>query len=134
VTTIAGPGQRHALALAAGEARGTGAGAGRDAESLEQLTGAGATLAAPAASDPVGDVVERAHAREQRIALEDETDAAALRRQLDSGGGVEPALAVERHPAPLGPQQPGQRSQQRALAGARGAHHREPAGALELGP
>src|SRR5437868_5958239 len=82
-------------------------GAVRDPEALEELVDA--RLA------PVRDVLAHGHVREERVLLEDEPDAALVRRTRDAPLGVEPDLVVERDPAPWRTHEPGDRAQDRRL-------------------
>src|SRR5581483_6680562 len=84
-------GERDALALAAGELSGVGVGEVRDAEALEELADPGGAA--------VGDVAADAHVGEERVLLEHEPDAAAVRGAEDALLGVEPDVLAERDPA-----------------------------------
>jgi hypothetical protein len=57
--------------------------------------------------------------REERVGLEDETDAPLVGRAEDACRSVEPNLVVERDPPGGGPNEAGDRAQRRRLAGAR---------------
>ena len=101
------------MALAAGQLGGTGVREPFQPEALEQLGQAGAAA--------VRDVLADRHVREEGVFLEDESDGAPLRLERGAAVRVEPGLVVERDRAPLGSQETGDGSQERALAGAGGA-------------
>ena len=113
------PGQRDPLPLAARQLARTCLREVGDAEALEQL---GDTLLAAESHIPLD-----AQVREEGVLLEDEPDATLVRRTADVL--VEPDLVVERDPT-AGPSQPGDRTQDRALARPRRPDERN--GALEL--
>src|SRR5207244_554406 len=71
-------GERHALALAAGQLRGAYLREVRDAETLEQLDRSPPAIRAPQA---VAHVLPRAQTREERVLLEHVAAAAALGRE-----------------------------------------------------
>jgi len=75
----------------------------------------GLLLGELAGPQPEGDVVAHVQVREQRVALEDRVDRAAVGRQ---GGDVPPA---QQHLAGVGQLQPGDDAQEGRLAAARGA-------------
>ena len=87
--------QRDALALAARELIGLARLEAGKMYAGEQLRGIFA--AARLFDTQLGEahVVEGREMREQRVVLEDEPDAACLRRQIDAGLGVEPRLGVD---------------------------------------
>ena len=79
--------------------------------------------------EPVADVGRHREVREEGVVLEEQPDAARLRRHVEPGRGVEPGLAAEGDGAGVGPVQAGQRAQHRGLARAGGAEedrHRRP--------
>ena len=103
-----GPGQAHALALAARQAPRPRVGQVGDAEPLQQLVGPRAT--------GEGHVLAHGHVREQRVLLEHVPHPARLRGQVDAPLGVEERLVAERDPAGAGPHRAGDRPQHRRLA------------------
>ena len=88
-----------------------------DAETFEHFPGPGAA--------GIGDVLLHGHVREERVLLEDETDASLLRQPVDPCRRVEEHAAVERDPPALGPDESGDRAQDARLARAGGADERE---------
>jgi hypothetical protein len=64
------------------------------------------------------DIVLRRQVRKQRIALEDESGRALLRRAIDVRLGVEPCLTTALDPAQGGAAQPRDAAQDRRLAAA----------------
>ena len=66
-----------------------------------------------------GHVGPHRHVREQGVLLEDEADRAALGRQVDLGGGVEPRAPAQRDAPAVGALQPCDRAQHGRLARAR---------------
>ena len=120
------PRQRDPLALAAGERRAAARRPWRHPEAVEQL--AGVPLRRSARGTPrmrIGDVPPGAQVAEERVVLEDEAAAPPLGRQLDSGVGVEPGLAVALDPAAPRPDEPGDRPQHGRLARARRPDERQ---------
>ena len=112
-------GQRHPLLLAARElARHAPAEAG-EADELEQLVAPPPALglAGAAHAQRELDVLGDGHLAEEGVALEDEADAAPLRRRA---GHV---AAVEQHAPAVGVGEARDHAQQRALAAAAGAQH-----------
>ena len=103
---------------------------------LQRLAGAGIALglADAALLEPVGDVVQHAHVREQRVALEHGVDVAPVRRDADGVDAADEDLALVRLlEAGHEPQRrrlaaagrPEQR-EELALADLRGPHRRPP--------
>ena len=119
--------ERHALPLAAGELRRIAAAEPGELHELEQLGDARADLALRAAADaePEGDVVPDRHVRERGVVLEDEADAALLRRERRR------LLAGDEHVAGVGHLEPGDHAQQRRLAAAARAEQRGERAALD---
>ena len=78
------PGERHALALAAGELRGVALGQVGQADQLEQLVDPRLDLGLGAAPDleAEGDVAPHRQVAERRVVLEAEADAAVARRRV----------------------------------------------------
>ena len=109
--------ERDALPLAARQVSGASAGEVRDPKALEQLVDA-----LPAAE---GDVAANVEVRKERVLLEDETDRATLRGQVDPGRSVEPGLCSERDAPALWPKQPRDRAQHARLPGSRRTDERE---------
>ena len=113
-------GERHALALAAGELVRVAvlvAGEPDDAEQLADLL-SDLRLGQLAHGEAERDVVAHGHVLEGRVVLEHEADAPALRRDARR------VLAVDLDGAAVGTLQPGDDAQQRGLAGARGTEQR----------
>ena len=110
------PGQGHALALAAGELGGEAAGQPVELDQAQQLVDAVGDLRLLPLADlqPEADVFEHGHVLEGGVVLEDEADAAILRRLR---GRV---LVVDHDPAGIEVLEPGDRPQQRGLAAAAG--------------
>ena len=108
--------ERDALLHAAGELRGLGLLATGQVHQLERLAGllVALLLADLALLEPVGDVVEHGHVREQRVGLEDRVDVALVRRDADGGAAVDLDLALGRLV------EAGDHPQRRRLAAARG--------------
>ncbi len=114
-------GDRHALALAAGERAGQHVGLLGDAHPLQQLEGAPAALAARHAGVEHGqlDVAHDRRLGQQVVLLEDEAHLlVADRRQLGAAQALD-LLAVEREAAAGGPVEAAEDRHQRALAGTR---------------
>ena len=111
------PGERDALALAAGERRGLLARQPGDAEALEQLVDAGGAAER--------DVRAHAEVRKQRVLLKDEPDRALLGREVDLRRGVEPRALAQRDAAPVRAAQTCDCAQDRRLARTRGADERD---------
>ncbi len=113
-------GERHALALAAGELVRVALAEVREPDEVQQLLdlvgdlGLRALLDRQAEADVVGD----AHVLEGGVVLEDEADLAALRRV------VRDLLVADDHRAVVGLLEAGDHAQQRRLAAARGAEQR----------
>ena len=86
------PGQRHALALAAGELRRLACAVAGQGHQRQGLLGARQALGPGDALDlqAVGDVVQHAHVGEQRVVLEHRVDVALVGRQA---GGLRPVDA-----------------------------------------
>src|SRR5262249_26953757 len=105
-----------ALALPARELTRLGVCESGEPEALEQAVGARVPSELHVSAD--------AQMREERVVLEDESDRALLRRQLDAAPGLEPGRAVDRDP-PASFHQPCDRSKQRRLARARGPDQRD---------
>ena len=106
----------HALALAARELVRVAVLEALQVHERDQLLDALADLARPLAADlqPVGDVVVNRHVLERGVVLEDEADVAVLH----ADAGV--VLAVDHDPALVGFLEPGDHTQQRRFAAARG--------------
>src|SRR5919197_4924058 len=104
--------ERDALPLTAGEGGRPCGSEVRDPEALQQTSDRAAER----------DVVPHGHVREQRVLLEDHPDGAVLRRQRG------PLALVEPHAA-LRLDEPGDRAQQRRLAGPRRADDADRLGA-----
>ena len=122
-----GPGDRHALLLAAGElARVMMLAAGQADDSQRRHD-----VLAPLAPRQVReqerqlDVLERRQDRDQVIGLEDEADVVGPPAGDLRLGEVAQVLAVHDHLAAGGPVEPGDQVQERGLARARGAHERQ---------
>ena len=114
---------RDALALAARQRARALAGEMADAQALEQRADVRVARAAE------GDVGAHGHVREERVLLEDEAHRAALGRQVDLRGGVEPRALAERDAPAIGAPQPGDGPQDGRLARARGPDERDRLGA-----
>src|SRR5690606_7280208 len=119
-----GLGQRHALALAAGQLVGIAPFEPGQLHQVEQFEGAAADFAGRRAGrtrahlEPEGDVFQDRHVAEQGIVLEHEADIALLHALF---GGV---LVAEEDAAGRGPLEPGNEAQQGGLAGAGRAQQR----------
>ena len=105
-------GKRDSLALTAGQRVRPRVGEVGDTKPLEVLVDA--LLAG------IGDVLADGHVREERVLLEDEPDAALVRLAGRRARAVEPDVVAERDRAPRRPDEPGDRSEHRRLAGAGG--------------
>ena len=112
--------ESHPLALPARELRGVVVGPAGDLDELEQLVHALAELGPRPLPDlqPEGDVLTDGHVLERRVVLEDEADAALLRRLACD------VHAVELHGSGLRLLEPGDDAQERRLATAAGAEQR----------
>ena len=110
-------GERDTLPLAPREIARPRTGEVRDPEAFEQLVDA----LPPAEGDVAADI----EVRKERVLLEDEPDRTALRRQIDTRGGVEPGVRAERDSATVRPEQPGDRVQHARLPGSRRSDERE---------
>ena len=110
------PGQRHALLLTAGELARVPSSERAEPHQLEHPLDARPQLgrAHPAPAKTEGDVLEHGHVREQRVRLEDQPEIAAMH------GHPRDVLAREDHLPAVGLDEPSHRSQERALATARG--------------
>ncbi len=108
------PRERHALLLTAGQHRGRPVGDGAQADLFQQRGGAGAAPGSADAPQPQreGDVLGGAQVREQTWLLEDEADAAPVRRSTVDLDAVDEHRADRRHG------QAGDRAKQRRLPGA----------------
>ena len=126
------PGERDALALAAGVRAGTHIGQVGDVEPLEQLECAAPALGALDALQGVGDVLPAAEVRKQRVALEQVAAAPAIGVQRDAALGIEPCLGSAAHGSAPRRQQPRDRPQHARLARARGTREREAAAGRHL--
>ncbi len=69
----------------------------------------------------IGDVARHRQMWKQRELLKDDADAATLWRKVDAARGVEQHDVIERDAARIGPAEPGDAPQDRALAGSRRA-------------
>ncbi|MCY1353754.1 hypothetical protein D9M68_483180 [compost metagenome] len=120
-----GAGERHALALAAGQLGGITFVEAGELHQVEQIEGPLADLSGrrPSARrahlEAEGDVVEHGHVAEQGVVLEDEADVALLHRLLR---GV---LVTEEDRAAGRAFEPGDEAKQCRLAGAGGAKQRD---------
>ena len=111
--------QRHALLLAARELRRPALLEARKVKLRKQRRYAPATLGGSEVAQAVAQVARHREMGKQSVVLEDETDAALLRRALDAARGVEPGLFIEPDEALVGPVEPGEAAQHRGLAAAR---------------
>ena len=111
------PGQRHPLALAAGELRGQPVGELLQVDQSEQLVDPGTDLRLRPVPDLQSerDVAPHRQVLERRVVLEDEADVALLRRQV---GGVD---VLDLDPAGVGLLEAGDDAQEGRLATAGGA-------------
>jgi hypothetical protein len=102
-------GERHALALAAGELRGVAVGVALEPDDGEQLAHAVGDLRLRALADrqPEADVVAHRHVLERGVVLEDEPDPALLGREA---GDV---AALDCHDAGFGDLEAGDHAQER---------------------
>ena len=107
-----GPGQRHALPLAAGELGRLAAAEPGQPDHLQRLAGLLAPLRLGHAPHPqaVLDVLGHGHVREQRVILEHGVDVPGVRRHLRD------VLAAEFDPPGIRPLEPGDKPQQRGLS------------------
>ena len=112
--------ESHALALSARQLRGVVVGPAGDLDEVEQLVHAFADLGPRPLPDlqPEGDVLANGHVLERRVVLEDEADAALLRRLARD------VHAVELYGSGLRLLEPGDDAQERRLAAAAGAEQR----------
>ena len=122
-----GPGQRHPLALPAGELGGTALSVVGELDGLQRRQGALAALAAGHLLDPqaVLDVGQHVHVREQRVVLEDGVDVARERRPTGDVLAVEADLPAGRL------LEAGDHPQHGRLARAGGSEHREELAVLD---
>ena len=124
------PRQGHALLLSAGELVGVAVAQSSEADEVEQLLALAAPLGSRHAPDPQakGDVLRRGHVLEDRVVLEDETDAALL------GGKIRHVRPLQLDAPSVRGGQAGDHAQDRALAAAARAQEdgELPVGDLEL--
>ena len=121
-------GERDALLHAARELRRLGRLAPGEADELERLRrlAVALLLADLALLEPVRDVVEHRHVREQRVGLEDRVDVALVRGDADGGAAADLDLALGRLV------EAGDHPQRRGLAAAGRAEQREELARLHL--
>ena len=114
-------GQGDALLLAARELARPAIGIAAQLHEVERLLRQAPPLGALhlALLEPVGDVVEHGHVREQRVVLEDRVDAAPVGRDADRVDAADQDRALGRL------LEAGEQPQRRRLAAARGAEQRE---------
>ncbi|MNN37031.1 hypothetical protein D3C81_1509540 [compost metagenome] len=89
-------------------------------------------LAAPEVAQWIGDVVEHAQVRPDRVALEHQPQAPLLRWHVEIRRAVDPGLAIEEQSALVRTLEPGQDAQQGGLAAAAGAQQGENLTALDI--
>ena len=113
------PGERDPLGLPAGQLARPEPGVVGQADPVQprRRGPAGGGAADPLRAQAVRDVVQRGQVREEQVVLEDDADPAPLRRRPDAGRGVVEHAAAEPDVAAGERHQPGERAQQRRLAG-----------------
>ena len=114
------PGERYPLGLASAQRARPRRRVLGHVDAFEPRPGAAAGVLPPNSSGPQTErhVLQRAEMREQRLVLEHETDRATIGRRPRATHRVVEHASVDRDPSAVERQQPGERAQQRRLAGA----------------